>query len=296
MHVLIFGRNGQVARELGRVAWPAGITIQQLDRTECDLAIPAAAGGKVLETRPDVVINAAAHTAVDRAESEPAIAGAINRDSPSAMADACRAIGAKFIHLSTDYVFDGEKRVPYVEDDPVAPLSVYGRTKEAGEAAVRSLAPEHIILRTSWVFAAHGSNFVRTMLRLAKERTELRIVVDQRGAPTGARDIARAVAAIVERIAAGNRFWGTFHFTSSEPTTWFGFAETIFAALGAAPGLVPTTTEEYKTPARRPLYSVLNCARVRESFGIAQPCWRAALSDVMAELAQEACKKGAVAE
>lgn len=296
MRVLIFGRTGQVGRELGRIAWRPGVTVQQLDRSECDLATPAAAGGKVLEMRPDVVINAAAHTAVDRAESEPDLAAAINHGSPSAMADACRAIGAKLIHLSTDYVFDGKKRVPYVEDDPVAPLSVYGRSKHVGEAAIRARLAEHIILRTSWVFASHGSNFVRTMLRVAKERTELRIVADQWGAPTAARDIAHAIAAIVDRIAAGRGAWGTFHFTSGEPTTWFVFAEAIFALRGAGPRLVPVTTEEYKTPARRPLYSVLNCARVGKYYGFAQPCWRAALADVMGELAREGNMKDALAK
>ena len=294
MRVLILGRTGQVGGELAGVVWPAGVTVQQLDRSRCDLAIPPATGAKVLELRPDVVINAAAYTAVDRAESEPALAAAINRDSPSAMADACRAVGARLIHLSTDYVFDGEKRVPYVEDDPVAPLSVYGRTKQEGEAAIRARLPEHIILRTSWVFAAHGSNFVRTMLRLARERTELRIVADQQGAPTAARDIAGAIAAIVDRIAAGRGEWGTFHFTSGEPTTWLGFAEAIFAMNGGGPKLVPITTQEYKTAARRPLYSVLDCARLADRYGIAQPYWRAALADVMDELGASA--KGASTE
>jgi dTDP-4-dehydrorhamnose reductase len=295
MRILIFGSTGQVGRELGRVAWPKSVTIRQLDRSRCDLAAPAAAGEKVLEIRPDLVINAAAHTAVDRAESEPALAAAINRDSPSAMADACRTIGARLIHLSTDYVFDGEKRAPYVEDDPVAPLSVYGRTKQEGEAAIKARLQEHIILRTSWVFAAHGSNFVRTMLRLAKERTELRIVADQRGAPTAARDIAQAIAAIVDRIAGGYAAWGTFHFASSESTTWFDFAEAIFALRDSGPKLVPIKTKEYKTPARRPLYSVLDCARVAQKCGISQPDWREALADIVRELAQEATVKGAFA-
>src|SRR5207248_8068594 len=145
-----------------------------------------------------------------RAESEPGLAAAINRDAPSAMADACRTVGAKLIHLSTDYVFDGRKPVPYLEDDPVAPLSVYGRTKQEGEAAIRVRLMDHVILRTSWVFAAHGSNFVRTMLRLAEERTELRIVADQQGSPTAAGDIAQAIAAIAGRVAAGGGAWGTF--------------------------------------------------------------------------------------
>ena len=296
MFVLIFGRTGQVGRELGRIAWPAGMTVRQLDRSQCDLAMPAAAAGKVLEAAPDIVINAAAHTAVDRAESEPGLAAAINRDAPSAMADACRTVGAKLIHLSTDYVFDGRKRAPYLEDDPVAPLSIYGRTKQEGEAAIRVRLMDHVILRTSWVFAAHGSNFVRTMLRLAEERTELRIVADQQGSPTAAGDIAQAIAAIAGRVAAGRGAWGTFHFASSESTSWFGFAEAIFALRGGGPTLVPITTEEYKTPARRPLYSVLDCRHVGETYGIAQPSWRAALAEVMREFADEASAKGALAE
>ena len=250
----------------------------------------------MLETKPDVVINAAAHTAVDRAESEPAVAAAINRDAPAAMADACRAAGARLIHISTDYVFDGLKREPYVESDPVAPLSVYGRTKEEGERAIRVRLTEHVILRTSWVFAAHGSNFVRTMLRLAGERPELRIVADQLGAPTAARDIAQAVAGITDRIAAGRGIWGTFHFASGEPTSWFGFAEAVFAQRGGGPKLVPITTEEYKTPARRPLYSVLDCGRLAAAYGIPQPSWRAALAQVLAEVAEQTGVTGALAE
>lgn len=297
MRVLIFGKTGQVGRELGRAAWPSNASVVQLGRSECDLSVPARAAERVLEIKPHVVINAAAHTAVDRAESEPCLAAAINQDAPSAMADACRATGARLIHISTDYVFDGLKREPYRESDPVAPLSVYGRTKEEGEAAIRARLTEHVILRTSWVFAARGSNFVRTMLRLASgDRTELRVVADQRGAPTAARDVAKAIAGIANRIATGRGAWGTFHFASSEPTSWFGFAEAIFALRGPGPKLVPITTEEYKAPARRPLYSVLDCGRVGAKYGIAQPSWRAALADVMGELAEETRVKGALAE
>jgi dTDP-4-dehydrorhamnose reductase len=296
MRVLIFGKTGQVGRELHRVVWPANTSIIQLDRSQCDLAVPAFVAKKVLETAPDIVINAAAHTAVDRAESEPAVAATINRDAPAAMADACRATGAKLIHLSTDYVFDGSKRTPYVESDPVAPLSVYGRTKEEGEAAIRVRMSEHVIVRTSWVFAAHGYNFVRTMLRLASDRPELRIVADQQGGPTAARDIAHAIAGIADRIGASRGVWGTFHFAGREPTSWFGFAETIFALRGGGPKLVPITTEEYKTPARRPLYSVLDCGRLTAAYAIAQPSWREALAQVLVEVAEEAKMKGAVGE
>jgi dTDP-4-dehydrorhamnose reductase len=234
---------------------------------------------------PDIVINAAAHTAVDRAESEPAVAGTINRDAPAAMAEACRKAGAALIHISTDYVFDGSGRTPYVESDPVAPLSVYGRTKEEGETAIRNSLREHVILRTSWVFAAHGSNFVRTMLRLGAERPELRIVSDQCGAPTAARDIAQAIAGVANAIAQRRGSWGTYHFASDEPVTWYDFARAIFALRhGANPRLVPITTDEYKTPARRPMYSVLDCGRIAKDFGIARPSWRAALAHVLNEI------------
>jgi dTDP-4-dehydrorhamnose reductase len=288
MRVLIFGKTGQVGRELGRVAWPANVAIVQLDRHQCDFAEPAHVARCVLEAKPAVVVNAAAHTAVDRAESEPGEAGTINRDAPAAIAEACRQTGAKLIHISTDYVFDGSKRTPYVESDPVAPLSVYGRTKEEGEAAIRDALPEHVILRTSWVFAAHGSNFVRSMLRLGTERAELRIVSDQRGAPTAARDIARTIAGIASVIATGRGLWGTYHFVSREPVTWYDFAGAIFAMRGGGPRLVPITTDEYKTPARRPLYSVLDCGRIAKDYDIAQPSWRGALADVLSELSSSA--------
>ena len=287
MRILIFGKTGQVARELGRIVWPADTSIIQLDRSQCDFGVPSLAAERVLETRPDLVVNAAAYTAVDRAELEPQIAGAVNRDAPAALAEACAKIGAKLIHLSTDYVFGGSKGAPYVETDPVAPLSVYGRTKEEGEAAIRSTLREHVILRTSWVFAAHGSNFVRTMLRLAKERAELRIVSDQRGAPTSARDIAQALVVVSRAIANGADAWGTFHFTSDHPTSWFGFAEAIFALRDGGPRLVPITSEEYKTPARRPLYSVLDCGRIASAYGIAQSSWSAALAGVLDEISRE---------
>ena len=188
------------------------------------------------------------------------------------------------VHISTDYVFDGARSAPYVESDPVAPLSVYGRTKENGEAAIRGCLAEHIILRTSWVFAAHGSNFVRTMLRLGQERPELCIVADQRGAPTAARDIARAIVEIAGAVANGRGIWGTYHFTSEEPTSWFGFAQTIFGPGGAGPRLVPISTYDYQTPARRPLNSVLDCRRIATEYGIVQPSWRQALADTLAEI------------
>jgi dTDP-4-dehydrorhamnose reductase len=234
------------------------------------------------------VINAAAYTAVDRAESEPEIAGTINRDAPAAMAKACEETGAALIHLSTDYVFDGSNRGAYVEDDLVAPLSVYGRTKAEGEIAIGQALRRHVVLRTSWLFAAHGANFVRTMLRLSDERPELRIVCDQRGAPTAACDVASAIVSLVGSVAECPRGWGILHFTSDEPATWHDFARAILEGAGRQTKLVPVSTAEYKTAAQRPLNSVLDCRRIARDYGIGQPCWRRALANVLAELQEAA--------
>jgi dTDP-4-dehydrorhamnose reductase len=286
MRVLIFGRTGQVARELERAQWPKKLVLRFLDRAACDLTDPAAARRAIVHAQPQIVINAAAYTAVDRAEGEPHSAGLVNRDAPAAMAEACAKVNAILVHLSTDYVFDGSKPGAYIEEDPVAPISVYGRTKAEGETAIRSALERHVILRTSWVFAAHGSNFVRTMLRLASERPELRIVSDQRGAPTAARDIANAIVVIANAIAAGNAASGTFHFTSSRPTTWYDFARTIFDLSGREISLVPITTAEYTTAAQRPMNSVLYCGWIARDYAIPQPSWRKALADVLAEMGQ----------
>jgi dTDP-4-dehydrorhamnose reductase len=286
MRILIFGRTGQVARELGRAQWAECFDARLLGRADCDITDLTAVRRVVIETEPQIVINAAAYTAVDRAESEPELAARVNREAPGAIAEACKRLGAALVHLSTDYVFDGSKSGAYVENDAVAPLSVYGRTKAAGEAAVRSVLERHVILRTSWVFAAHGTNFVRTMLRLANERPELRIVSDQKGAPTAARDIAAAIETAASAIAGGEGAWGTFHFTSGEPTTWYDFARAIFNFPGKQPQLVPITTAEYRTAARRPMNSVLDCGRIARDYGIAQPSWCKALGNVMAELKQ----------
>jgi len=285
VRVLIIGKTGQVARELARQEWSAHFNVTQLGREQCDLSGIASIVRIVEAHTPDIVINAAAHTAVDRAESESELATLVNGRAPGELARICAKIGAALIHLSTDYVFDGTKHGAYVENDPVNPLSVYGRTKEAGEAAIRAAHDKHIIVRTSWVFSAHGENFVKTMLRLAATQPELRVVADQHGAPTAARDIARALATIAEAIAVGKAQWGTFHFTSAEPTTWHGFAEAIVAGLGPTrPKVTPITTAERPTPARRPANSVLDCGRIRQAYGLPQPSWRAALAEVLAEL------------
>jgi dTDP-4-dehydrorhamnose reductase len=241
---------------------------------------------------PDLVINAAAFTAVDRAEAEPEVAGKVNRDAPVAMAEACEELGAALIHLSTDYVFDGSKPGAYVEDDSKAPLSVYGRTKAEGETGISQALEKHVILRTSWVFSAHGSNFVRTMLRLSTEHPELRIVFDQHGAPTGARDIADTILSVAGAIGQGRKNWGVFHFASAEPTTWYDFAGVIFEGARRPAKLVPITAAEYITAARRPLNSVLDCGRIARDYDIRQPSWRRALAEVLAELQETADAPG----
>lgn len=257
-----------------------------MGRDECDLADTTAVFRVIAEKAPDLVVNAAAYTAVDRAESEPELAMKVNAEAPAALAQACAERGAALIHLSTDYVFDGAKLGAYVEADPIGPLSVYGRTKEAGEAAVRDRLDRHVIVRTSWVFSSHGTNFLKTMLRLGQSNSALRVVSDQTGAPTSARDIARAVLRVAETVRRRKSTWGTFHFSSAEPTTWHGFAQAIFALAraGRDVAVTPISTAEYPTAARRPLNSVLDCSRIGEAYGISQPSWRAALVDALLEL------------
>ena len=264
MRVLIFGKSGQVSRELARLIWPASTDVVQLGRDACDFSHPSTISSAIETAAPDYVINAAAYTAVDRAESEPDLAMTVNGEAPTQVARACQKIGAALVHISTDYVFDGRKAGAYLESDPVHPLSVYGRTKDAGEAGIRRELARHLIIRTSWVFAGHGANFVKTMLRLGAQRPELRIVADQHGAPTSARDIAQALQDLILARGEDRGAWGTFHFTSREPTTWYGFARAIFEGSGlvSPPELSSITTAEYPTSALRPANSVLDCSRI----------------------------------
>ena len=292
MKLLVLGAAGQIGRELCSLRWPADYHIAGVDRADVDIANREHVGAAMQRERPDIVINAAAYTAVDRAESEAEAAFAVNAVGPANLAAACRTAGIPLIHISTDYVFDGSKKGPYREDDSVNPLGVYGRSKEAGDRAVREALPEHVILRTAWVYSAHGHNFVRTMLRLAGERPVLRVVADQIGSPTSAADAARAIAAIVERLAIGESRWGSYHFAGGGTVSWHGFAEAIFELAGpwrgAPPKVDAITTAEYPTPARRPANSVLDCRRVAEAFGIMPRPWREALADVIRELYESA--------
>jgi dTDP-4-dehydrorhamnose reductase len=288
MKLLVLGAGGQVGHQLSRLAWPADYQIAAFDRAGVDITQGDAVAAAFERERPDIVINAAAYTAVDRAETEPDAAWAGNCTGPGHLAAACHAAGIPLIHISTDYVFDGSKQGPYREDDPVDPLGVYGHSKEAGDRAVREALPQHVILRTAWVYSAHGHNFVKTMLRVAAERPVLRVVADQTGSPTSAADIAGAIAAIVRRVAAGDRHWGTYHFAGAGEVTWHGFAEAIFELAapwrGAPPKVEAITTADYPTPARRPANSVLDCRHIGEVFGIVPRPWREALAEVIGEL------------
>lgn len=292
MNLLVLGAAGQIGRELCRLSWPAPYQIVGVDRAEVDISREEAVADAVRRERPDIIINAAASTAVDRAESEPEAAFAVNAAAPGYLAAACKLARIPLIHISTDYVFDGTKQTPYREDDPVNPLGVYGRSKEAGDRAVRAVLAEHVILRTAWVYSAHGHNFVRTMLRLGSERPVLRVVADQIGSPTSAADVARAIAAIVQRLTAGDRHFGTYHFAGAGAVSWHGFAEAIFELAapwrGAPPRVEAITTAEYPTPARRPSNSVLDCAHIGGVFAIHPRPWREALADVIGELYESA--------
>ncbi len=290
--VLVVGRAGQVARELARANWPAGVVVRCCGRESFDLADRAAALALVEQIRPALIVNAAAWTAVDRAESEPAAAYALNRDGPGHLAEAAAGLGAPLIHLSTDYVFDGSKSGPYVEDDPIAPLGVYGASKAAGEQAVRDRWSDHLILRTAWVYSPFGTNFVRSMLRLGQARPEVGVVADQMGCPTAAADIAAGITSIAGRLLAepggADRGFGTFHLCGTGETSWHGFAAAIFeraAAFGApTPRLKAITTADYPTPARRPANSVLDTGRIRAIWGLAPRPWPEALDVCLREL------------
>ncbi len=283
--ILVIGRNGQVATSLAQGTWPADTVVVCRGRDDFDLTDPASVLALVQSERPNVIINAAAYTAVDRAETEPDQAYALNREGPAHLAASAAAARVPLIHLSTDYVFDGSKAEPWIEDDPVAPLGVYGASKAAGERAVRERLEAHLILRTSWVHAPFGSNFVRTMLRLGRERPELGVVDDQIGRPTYAPDLAEALIALAMKLAAGERHgFGTFHLGGGgESVSWYGFATAIFAraaALGATvPRLRPITTADYPTPARRPAHSTLSGARIQAVHGVALRPWSEALDD-----------------
>ena len=284
-HLLILGTQGQVGRALVASASANGVPYRAFSRTQCDITQPLAVERALEGAR--VVVNCAAYTAVDRAESDMEAAYAVNAIGPENVAAACAKLGIPMIHLSTDYVFDGQQARPWVEDDQPNPLSVYGRSKLAGELAIRARLEKHIILRTSWVFSADGENFVKAMLRLSRNSSQLRIVDDQVGAPTAADDIA---AAIVQVVTATNKYgfraWGTYHFGGTPTVSWYEFARAILDGHRAA--ITPIATKDSPRPARRPMNSALDCSRILQVFGIRQPDWRPALAKVRDELTARA--------
>ncbi len=285
MTILLLGANGQVGWELRRALAPLG-PVRALERAEADLADPDALSRAVRETAPSLIVNAAAYTAVDRAEEDEALAQAINADAPGLLAEEAKRLGIALVHYSTDYVFDGAGDLPARESDPTAPLNAYGRTKLAGEAAIRDSGCAHLILRTSWVYSMRGANFLLTVKRLAAELEEMRIVADQTGAPTWARGIAGATALILARCGAPAETGGLaekgglYHLTASGETSWHGFAEAIVDWMRATDQPVrckqvhSIPTSDYPTPAKRPANSLLDCAKLGETFGIVMPDWR----------------------
>ncbi|WP_312525098.1 dTDP-4-dehydrorhamnose reductase [Paracoccus sp. (in: a-proteobacteria)] len=280
MSILVFGQSGQVATELARLAPDAVF----LDRTQADLTDPDACAAAIRAFDAHGVINAAAYTAVDRAESEAKIADLVNARAPAAMAGAARDLNIPFLHISTDYVFDGSGDRPWREDDATGPLGVYGASKLAGEQAIAAQGGQWAVLRTSWVFSAHGANFVKTMLRLGAERDELRVVADQHGGPTPARDIAAACLEMMQAMTADPAKRGVYHFSGMPDTSWADFAREIMAQAGLACHITDIATSDYPTPARRPANSRLDCRAIAQNFGISRPDWKAGLRAVLTEL------------
>jgi dTDP-4-dehydrorhamnose reductase len=288
--VLVTGAGGQLGRAAMALAG-TGLELVGLDRAALDITSPASVAAAFDRVNPGLVVNLAAYTAVDRAEDEQAAAFAVNRDGVANLARACRAHGAAMIHVSTDYVFDGAKKAAWREDDPIAPLSVYGRSKAEGEAALRAALPHHAILRTSWVFGARGANFVRTVLGRIGKAEELRVVDDQHGSPTAAADLARAIAVVARGLSADPALSGTYHYCNAGVTSWFGFAQAIFARAAERglkpPRLVPIKAAGYAAKAKRPANSALDCARIEAAFAVARPPWRESLIPVVDAILDE---------
>jgi dTDP-4-dehydrorhamnose reductase len=284
MRIAVTGKQGQVVSSLAEVAPDLGVEVIPIGRPELDLLSPETVRPALINVRPDIVVNAAAYTAVDQAEKEPEVAMAVNARGSSAVADAAWTLGVPLIHLSTDYVFDGSKATPYVEEDAAAPANVYGATKFAGEQAVAAATPDHVIVRTAWIYSPYGKNFVRTMLALAEDRDEIRVVADQHGCPTYAHDIAVGIVAIARNLLDRPRdeqLRGIFHMTCTRETNWAEFASAIFEFLRLlgrrVPKIRPITTAEYPTPARRPSNSRLDCTKLARLHGIRLPSWRTSL-------------------
>lgn len=282
MKLLVFGHGGQLATEL-RALQDADLQIEALDRCRADLTVPGLCARRIEDADADAVVNAAAYTAVDRAEDETDLAERVNGAAPAEMARAAAARDLPFLHVSTDYVFHGTGQGAHKPDDLAAPLGAYGRSKLLGEEGVRAAAGRHVILRTSWVFSAHGANFVKTMLRLSETRDQLSVVDDQIGGPTSARDIARTLIRMARALCDGQE-GGTYHYAGAPATDWAGFARETFSLAGRAVAVTGIPTSNYPTPARRPLNSRLDCSSLQADFAITPPDWRVSLGEVIKEL------------
>ncbi len=290
MKILITGQHGQVSRHLQHSLAGLG-ELQVLGREQLDLSQPHAILQAVQAAHPDLIINAAAHTAVDQAEKEPGLARAINATAPGLLAEAAAGLGVPLIHYSTDYVFDGRKASPYTEQDAPHPLGIYGSSKLAGEQAIQAVGGQHLILRTSWVYSLHGRNFLLTMQKLLQERETLSVVADQIGAPTWAGTIAHSTRQLIERWRDGQPgTWGVYHLTASGETSWYGFAQAIGKQLLAegkpCAVLEPIASSAYPTPAARPLNSRLDCSRLAREWSVSQPDWQHALLECLASARQ----------
>jgi len=277
--ILVFGKTGQVAIELQRLDG-----VMALGRDDVDLSHPAVCALAIREYAPKAVINAAAYTAVDRAEDEEHLATVINSDAPSAMATACAALRIPLVHISTDYVFNGTCIKPYSPKDATEPQNAYGRSKLAGENSIRDSGAAHAILRTSWVVSAHGTNFVKTMLSLTETRNALNVVADQIGGPTPARDIAAACLQVAEQLILEPSKSGAYHFSGAPDVSWAEFATEIFAQAVRSVTITPILTADYQTPAKRPLNSRLDCRSTEQVFGIIRPNWRDGLKQILEDL------------
>jgi dTDP-4-dehydrorhamnose reductase len=292
MRILVTGAAGQLGVEIVSAAKTAGLPVIPFYRHDLDIRNESAAAAAIARARPDIVVNAAAYTRVDAAETEPELAFAVNRNGPENLAKHCHNHHIPLIHVSTDYVFDGNKNSPYLETDPVSPINQYGAGKAAGEAAVMRRINRFVILRTSWLYGATGGNFVKTMLRAGAKRKQLTVVNDQIGAPTAAADLARAVLAVVGAVAdRGEIPWGLYHYCGPEEVTWYDFAREIFDTARRfdyprSPEITPIPTSEYPTPAARPLYSVLDCRKFISIFGLSPAPRRASLTAVVGRLAE----------
>lgn len=291
MKLLVIGNKGMLGRDLQSRLQNAGYVTKGLDIDELDITQPDDIFPHLEPFRPDLVINCAAYTAVDKAEAEPELAFAVNRDGPTNLSDACKKLGIPLVHVSTDYVFNGNAKRPYREDDPPNPIGVYGESKWAGEEAVRSRLKEHLIVRTSWLYGVHGNNFVKTILKLARDKEELTVVADQEGCPTWTGDLSDALLALVYRINKDRTGikWGTYHFCGSGTASWYDFAQAIVDEASQresfkATHVSPIATSDYPTPAKRPKWSVLDCSKIERVFGIRRRHWREGLRLMLEEL------------